>query len=243
MIPLRDENPTRTTPYVTFVLIAANVAAFIWQLGAIASGSREGMLAYALVPHDIATGVDLIYPGGPHPVLLTVFTSMFMHANLLHIAGNMLYLWIFGNNIEDVLGHFRFLFFYLVCGAAAAMGQIIVDPMSRIPMMGASGAIAGVLGAYMMLFPTANIITLVFIGWYVTTAEIPAIITLGIWFLMQIISLSYMRGMEPHAQGGIAYAAHIGGFVAGVALIFILGGRKLSRQRRRIVPIRRYNRY
>lgn len=243
MIPLRDENPTRTTPYITFVLIAANVAAFIWQLGAIASGSREGMLAYALVPHDIATGADLIYPGGPHPVLLTVFTSMFMHANLLHIAGNMLYLWIFGNNIEDVLGHFRFLFFYLVCGVAAAMGQIIVDPMSRIPMMGASGAIAGVLGAYMMLFPTANIISLVFIGWYVTTAEIPAIITLGIWFLMQIISLSYMRGMGLHAGGGVAYAAHIGGFVAGVALIFILRGRRLSRQRRRVVPIRRYNRF
>ena len=240
MIPLRDENPTRTTPYVTFVLIAANVVAFLWQMGAIVSGHRAQMLAYTLVPYDVVKGADLIYPGGPQPVLLTVFTSMFMHANFLHIGGNMLYLWIFGNNIEDVLGHFRFLFFFLACGVAAALGQIIVEPLSQIPMMGASGAIAGVLGAYILLFPTANIISLVFLGFFVTTAQIPAIIVLGIWFVTQMVSLGYMRGIGGAPHGGVAYAAHIGGFVAGVILIWLLGGKRRVRQRSNLAPIRRY---
>jgi len=228
MIPLRDENPTRTTPFVTIALIAANVAAFLLQLGT----ERGRMLAFALVPYDLTSGTDVVFPGGPQPVFLTIFTSMFMHANILHIAGNMLYLWIFGNNVEDTLGHFRFLLFYLACGVAAAAAQIVMDPASQVPMMGASGAIGGVLGGYLMLFPGANIVTLVFLGFFITTANIPAIFVLGIWILTQVVSLQYMAGYGGHMQGGVAYAAHIGGFLAGVILILLLGGRGRARRRR-----------
>ncbi len=242
MIPLRDENPTRTTPYVTFAIIAVNIIVFIYQLRAIATDNVAAMLAYALVPYEITKSADLIFPGGPQPVFLTFFTSMFMHANFLHIAMNMLYLWIFGNNIEDVLGHLRFIVFYVICGIAAALGQILLDPYSKIPMIGASGAIAGVLGAYLLLFPAARIISLIIWGFFITTAEVPAVYILFIWFITQLFSLSMMATIGGASKGGVAYAAHIGGFVAGFLLILIFGGKRLKRRRDSLIPIRRYYR-
>ncbi len=171
---------------------------------------------------------------GPHPQWITIFTSMFMHGGLLHIGGNMLYLWIFGNNIEDALGHFKFLVFYLICGVGAAFGHIWasqhgVQPF--IPTLGASGAIAGVLGGYMMLFPRARVHTLVMLGFFWDTVEIPAVYVLGVWFLLQLIP-----GMSMQVGGGVAYWAHIGGFVAGAIIILLLGRNRILRSRR---PLRR----
>ncbi|MDO8683676.1 MAG: rhomboid family intramembrane serine protease [Armatimonadota bacterium] len=239
MIPLRDENPTRTTPVVVIVLIVLNVLVFlIDQLGAT---DRMGALAgFAMIPKEILTGQDIRTPS-PHPLWITIFTSMFMHGGLLHLGGNMLYLWIFGNNIEDVLGHFKFLLFYLAGGVAAAFAHIVtasVDPTAAtIPTVGASGAIAAVLGAYLVLYPTARIICLVFLGWFITTAAIPALVVLALWFLLQLLNVSIVGG----AGGGVAYWAHIGGFVIGIILIYVLGGKNLSRRGRR--PRDYYRRY
>ena len=229
MIPLRDENPTRTTPYVVYSLIALNVIAFIYN-GSLRQHGGNPLSGFELVPYELATGLDI---GPPTPIApwLTVFTSMFLHANLLHIGGNMLYLWIFGNNIEDVLGHFKFLFFYLAAGAAAAGSQILMDPMAKIPMVGASGAIAGVLGAYLILFPRARIISLVIFVYFIQVVALPASLVLGFWIALQLInSLLLGSGMLP--GGGVAYAAHVGGFAAGIVMILLLGGRRLLRGRR-----------
>jgi membrane associated rhomboid family serine protease len=184
---------------------------------------------------------------GPHPQWITVFTSMFMHGGLVHIGGNMLYLWIFGNNIEDALGHVKFLLFYLVCGVLAALahvyasgglvegvtvarpaGGILLSSISAgIPTLGASGAIAGVLGAYVLLFPRSRVHTLIMLGWWWETVDIPAAFVLGVWFLLQLTGTLGTGGL---VGGGVAYWAHIGGFVAGAALILILGGKKLTRR-------------
>lgn len=236
MIPLRDENPTRTTPYIVYILIAVNVLLYLYN-GNLGPHSRNPLAGFELVPAELFTGRDI---GAPTPVVpwLTIFTSMFLHANLLHVAGNMLYLWIFGNNIEDVLGHFKFLVFYLICGLGAALAQVLTNPLSPIPMVGASGAIAGVLGAYLALFPRAKIMSLVFLFFFVQVVALPASVVLGIWFLLQLLNgLLLGSGMMP--GGGVAYAAHIGGFVAGLALIYIFGGSSLLRGRRS-VEYRRY---
>ncbi len=183
------------------------------------------------------TGRDF---GPPTPIApwLTIFTSMFLHGNLLHVGGNMLYLWIFGNNIEDVLGHFKFVIFYLLAGAAAAMAQVLSNPMDPRPMVGASGAIAGALGAYLVLFPRARIITLLIIR----IAALPASVVLGFWIALQIInSLMLGSGMMP--SGGVAYAAHVGGFAAGVILILLFGGGRLLRGRRAVEYHRRSSWY
>jgi len=225
MIPLRDENPTYTTPVVTYALIAANILVFLYWLAL--GGSRGPVMGLAMVPREITTGEDIL-ANSPHPLWITIFTSMFMHGGVLHIAGNMLYLWIFGNNIEDTLGHFRFLVFYLLCGVGAALTHIASAPLSTVPTVGASGAIAGVLGAYLVLYPDARIITLIFLGFFITTAAIPAVILLGYWFLIQLLSAQ----LQPPALGGVAYWAHVGGFVTGIILIFMFGGRRLVRRRR-----------
>jgi len=232
VIPLKDENPTRTTPFVVILLIAVNVAVFLYN-GELRPGFQNPLAGFELVPYKIVTGRNV----GPTPIApwMTIFTSIFMHANVLHLGGNMLYLWIFGNNIEDVLGHFRFLVFYLAAGVVAAFAQIIVAPFSTIPMVGASGAIAGVLGAYFLLFPTARIITLVFM-FFIQVVDMPASFVLGLWIVLQVISLSFMDA----SAGGVAYAAHVGGFVAGVLMILLLGGRRLLRGRR---PYRYYRYY
>ncbi len=252
MIPLRDENPTQTTPYVVYILLAMNVFVFLLQL--------TGMIGHlTMVPYSVMNDVRVelvtdragrpladqhgnplvkkLPDVGPHPQWLTIFTSMFMHGGLLHIGSNMLYLWIFGNNIEDALGHFKFLLFYLLCGVAAAFAHIWASQHGIQPFiqtLGASGAIAGVLGAYMVLFPRTRVHTLVALGWYWTTAEIPAVYLLGVWFLLQLIP-----GMSMQVGGGVAYWAHIGGFVAGAVILLLLGRNRVLRNRR---PLRRrYN--
>jgi len=229
VIPLRDENPARTTPYVVYGLIALNVIAFAYN-GTMGPHTHNPLAGLELVPAELTIGRDF---GAPTPVApwVTIFTSMFLHANVLHIGGNMLYLWIFGNNIEDVLGHIKFVVFYLLSGTGAALAQVVTDPAAHMPMVGASGAIAGVLGAYLILFPRARVISLVIVFYFIQVTALPASVVLGFWIVLQLInSLLFGSGMLP--RGGVAYAAHIGGFVAGIVMIYLLGGGRLLRGRR-----------
>ncbi len=229
LLPIGDDNQGRlSTPFVVYIIVAINVLVFLLQL----SGGDEFTSAYAVVPYEITHGVDLVQAvripnvgvipqaPGPTPIFLTIFTSMFMHGGFMHIAGNMLYLWIFGDNIEDNFGHLKFLIFYLVCGVAASFSQILVDPNSMIPSLGASGAIAGVLGAYLIMFPRnrVRVLTLTLI---LTTFELPAVVVLGFWIVLQVISQYTAFANTQLSQGGVAYMAHIGGFVAGVILTFL----------------------
>jgi membrane associated rhomboid family serine protease len=217
MLPLRDVNPTRTFPLVTIALIAVNVLVFIYEL--ILGPQLEGFVqSWAIIPYEITHGVDLP-PASIQPIYLTLITAMFLHGGIVHIAGNMLFLWIFGNNIEDAMGSLRFIVFYLLCGLVAAFAQIAVGPNSDIPNIGASGAIAGVLGAYLLLFPRAEVQTLVFLGFFVRLVRLPALLFLGLWFVLQLFSGVAGLGME--ATGGVAWFAHIGGFIAGIVLINI----------------------
>jgi membrane associated rhomboid family serine protease len=234
LIPIRDENPTRGTPVVVIALIIVNIMVFlIDQLGG--TGQRGALAGLAMVPHEVVTGQDIGHPS-LQPVWLTLFTSMFMHANILHIGSNMLYLWIFGNNIEDTVGHFMFVLFYLAGGIAASAAHIVsallaTDPrIAMIPTVGASGAIAAVLGAYLILFPRARVICLVFLGFLLTTVAVPALIVLALWFVLQLLGVA----QPSPTGGGIAYWAHIGGFVAGVILILLMGGKRLLRGRGRM---------
>lgn len=220
MIPIRDENPSRTIPFVVYGIIALNIVLFVYN-GPFIPHGRNPLLGYLLVPRAVTTGMNDIIPHAAAP-WFTLVSHMFLHVNLMHIAGNMLYLWIFGNNIEDALGHFRFLIFYLACGLCAAAAQVIASPMSPIPMMGASGAIAGVLGAYILLYPRAQIVTLVFFQ----TAVLPASAYLGIWFIFQAFNSLMMAGTRGLGGGGVAFLAHLGGFIAGAAIIILLGGRR-----------------
>ncbi|NIA29218.1 MAG: rhomboid family intramembrane serine protease [Actinobacteria bacterium] len=206
MIPLKDENPQRSFPVVTILLITINVAVFIYQLLMRQAESQTFVYQFGAVPNVIVHGQNLYAP----------FTSMFLHGGLLHIAGNMLYLWIFGDNVEYLCGHFRFLLFYLLCGFIAFLSHFLTVPFSNIPMIGASGAISGVLGAYALKFPRARVYVLVplFI-WIWRIFRIPAAVVLGFWFLIQIIS-----GLSsPGSGAGVAWFAHIGGFVSGMILI------------------------
>ena len=218
-IPLRDENPTARWPFVTVLLITANVAAFLFQVAA-PQGMESAFLRFGAVPYDI---VHFRSAGeaAAFPPLLTLLTSMFLHGSLFHLLGNMLYLWIFGNNIEDRLGPFRFVLFYLGSGVAAALTHILAQPGSRVPMIGASGAIAGILGAYAVTFPRARVKTLVFLFFYIVVVPVPAALVLGFWFLAQILNV----GMG----GGVAWFAHIGGFLAGILFIRLALGRGLGR--------------
>jgi membrane associated rhomboid family serine protease len=216
LFPLSDDNPRRhLTPYVTWSLIAANAVVFLWQLSL---GPTEGELAvYALgmIPARLFGYGDLPPELAGVPPTLTILTSMFMHGGWLHIGSNMLYLWIFGDNIEDSMGHGRYAVFYLLGGAAAALTQGALYPASEIPMIGASGAVSAVLGAYILLHPGATVRVLIFLGFFVTLAHVPALIVLGIWFLGQLLAAPTMAADEP----GVAFAAHIGGFVAGLVLV------------------------
>jgi len=232
MIPLRDDNPTRLTPYVNWLILAANIVVFLLQY---LSGMHEGQTGltggisgWAMVPAEVTHNVDLITNGPTplHPYWLTIFTAMFMHGGIMHIGGNMLYLIIFGNNIEDALGHVKYLLFFLTCGVVAALSQIAWNPDSVIPTLGASGAIAGVLGAYFLLFPKAQVDTLVFLGIFFTRTRIAAWILLGFWIVTQFFS-QYMGATAAAGkeQGGVAYLAHIGGFIAGMILIRLFGAK------------------
>ncbi|HXH83881.1 MAG TPA: rhomboid family intramembrane serine protease [Candidatus Tectomicrobia bacterium] len=236
MIPLKDDVPARRTPVVTVALIAANVLAFLYQfsLGIETGGpptraAEAFVLEFGLVPCRL-TG-QCVAPGDfPHPVV-TVFTSMFLHGGLFHIGGNMLYLWIFGNNIEDTLGHGRFLVFYLLAGLAAALAQTMMNPGSAIPMIGASGAVSGVLGAYLLTFPHATVLTLVVFGFFVRFIHVPAMIVLGMWIVVQLLNgyITYSARTLGQDVGGVAWFAHIGGFVAGMALLFLLRPARTAR--------------
>jgi membrane associated rhomboid family serine protease len=216
MIPLRDIIPSRTTPYVTISLISLNVLVFLYELS-LGRGVDAFTLYWGLVPAAFSW--------------VTVFTSMFLHGGLLHVAGNMLYLWIFGDNVEDRMGHGRFLVFYLLCGVAAALAQTITAPDSVVPMVGASGAIAGVMGAYFVLYPKSRIVTLIPLFFFFQVIEVPAILFLGIWFVMQFLSgvgsIVTTAGGGP--AGGVAFWAHVAGFVAGISGVIVF--RRPERQR------------
>jgi membrane associated rhomboid family serine protease len=221
VIPLRDNVPTRTAPIITISLILVNIMVFVWSLTLSEEVERLLVFKYALVPRELLVSVtsrpDLLAYNG-----LTIFTSMFLHGGFLHVAGNMLYLWIFGNNVEDAIGHGRFLVFYFLAGLVAALVQFSVDPASALPMVGASGAVSGVLGAYLLLFPRAKVKTLIFIFIFITTVDIPAMVLLTVWFLIQIL---FSQGQ------GVAWFAHIGGFVFGLITvkIFMLGRQPVPR--------------
>ena len=204
MIPLKSENPTKNFPVFTLLFLTLNLIIFIYGINLPIDPSvlyeNYALIPYELVHHPVKT-----YP--------TLYTSMFLHAGIGHLGGNMLYLWIFGNNIEDVLGKFRFILFYFICGTIAALGHIATDMDSQIPMIGASGAISGILGAYLMLFPFARIKTFIFLGIFWTIARIPSIVLLIIWIVLQILNSLATD------SGGTAWFAHIGGFISGVLLI------------------------
>jgi membrane associated rhomboid family serine protease len=214
MIPLHDDNPTATPPVLTVALIVACVLTFFWQLS-LGPQLERMIYAFGVIPAvllgDLALPEEIARVAPP----ATVFTSMFLHGGWMHLIGNMLYLWIFGNNIEDAMGHARFIVFYLLCGVAAALAQALPDPQSTIPMIGASGAISGVLGAYLLLFPHARVLVAIPLGFYLHTVRIKAGWVLGFWFVLQLISTVASAGQ----QGGVAFGAHIGGFVAGMALL------------------------
>jgi membrane associated rhomboid family serine protease len=218
MIPIKDTQPSYSTPAVTIFLIVVNVLVFLNQfwLGLVDSYSLNEFIAqYSLRPAYFH--------------IENVFTSMFLHSSWMHLGGNMLFLWVFGDNVEDILGHAKYLVFYLLCGFVAAMAQVLLDPSSRIPMVGASGAIAGVMGAYLVKFPRSQVVMLT---WFILifTFDLPAWLMLVYWFLMQVFG-GFGQIAEAN-QGGTAFAAHVGGFVAGIILIHLLGTRERYWRRR-----------
>ena len=235
MLPIRDENPHFLTPYVTYGLVAINVVAWLVLQGAGAplplakSLCTLGLLPAELLGQvrsgmriDLGSGLACVLEARGH--WSTLITHMFLHGGWMHLLGNMWFLWIFGNNVEDAMGHRRFILFYLLCGLAAAAAQMLSNPASPMPMVGASGAIGGVMGAYVMLYPRVNVHMLVWFGFYVTTIAIPAFWMLGYWFAVQVVG---GLGSVGAAGGGVAFWAHIGGFVAGAVLIFLFRDQRL----------------
>jgi membrane associated rhomboid family serine protease len=229
VIPYRDENPTTLTPVVTVAIIALNVLAWLFIEGAGAGRAVDAAVChYGLIPGEVlrrvppGSGVEMapgvFCPVDPSPQYWTVLTSMFMHGGWIHLIGNMVFFWVFGNNIEDAMGHVRFALFYILCGVAAAATQTLVTPSSTVPMVGASGAISGILGAYLLLYPRVRVHALLYLGIYVTSIVVPAYLMLGYWILLQIVSSLSSLGAH-HETGGTAFFAHIGGFVAGLVLI------------------------
>lgn len=217
MIPLRDSQPSHSTPYVTIGVIAVNVLVFLYQLSLDPFSLNHLFTSYGTVPARFEFS--------------SLLTSMFLHGGFMHLIGNMWFLWIYGDNVEDVLGHGKFLLFYLLCGVAAGMTHVFVNMASRVPTIGASGAIAGVMGAYMVKFPHSRIVTLVPLFVFLTTMRIPAYVILVYWFIIQFFSGVGTVGHSQLSQGGVAWFAHIGGFVAGIILIVAMKTR--SRYRRR----------
>lgn len=214
MIPIKDDIPSSTYPFVTIALIALNAAVFLYQLTLGLPGLERFIYRTAAIPVEITSLYD-IGPSAIVPLPFTLLTSIFVHGGLLHVGGNMLFLWIFGDNVEDRFGHLAFFVFYLLAGVAASMAHIMLEPDSTVPMVGASGAIAGVLGAYFLLFPKAQVYTLIILPLYISMARLPALFFLGFWFFLQVLNsgASWAGG----ASGGVAWLAHVGGFVAGVA--------------------------
>ncbi len=237
MLPLKDDLPSRSAPVMTGGIITLNVLIFLYQMSlqfgislemdnppdAIGT-AQQFVLEFGLVPCRL-TGL-CAYPGDQPSPLFTVFSSMFLHGGIFHTVGNMLYLWIFGNNVEDTLGHVRFTVFYLLSGVAAAATQVLAAPASEVPMIGASGAVSGVLGAYLLLFPQTNVLTLIIFGFFWRLVRVPAVVVLGFWIVVQILNGLGSFG----AAGGVAWFAHIGGFFAGMVLLIAMRPRTLVRR-------------
>jgi membrane associated rhomboid family serine protease len=233
LIPLRDDNPYSKFPIITVGLIIVNVFVFLTTTAS-ALGQASGAIVYryGLVPCDLVRQCPVL----PHDIqaiisrrlpVVSLFTAMFMHANLLHIGFNMLFLWIFGNNVEDRLGRIRFLIFYFVCGIAAALFFVLFNEHSVLPVIGASGAVSGVLGGYLVLFPRARVLSLVPLGFFFFPLRTPAYVVIGLWFVGQLLSV--VGGYATQQTGGVAFLAHIGGFLAGLVLIVPFGGRRVPR--------------
>jgi len=220
MIPLKDENPSRRFPVVTVTLIAINMVVFFYE---VSLGGRVEQLVYRMgvIPYNV---VNVGFPAYP-----TLFTSMFLHGGWEHVLGNMLYLWIFGDNVEDFLGKIRFIIFYLVCGLVASFAHILTQASSQIPTIGASGAISGVLGGYILLYPRARVITLIPLGYFIRLVRLPAVAVLGMWILIQLLS-GFASLPGAGTRGGVAFFAHIGGFVGGLVLVRLFGGRRQPRR-------------
>jgi membrane associated rhomboid family serine protease len=223
MIPLRDDQPTFSTPFVNYFLILLNVVVFFWELSVSHRALNSVMFEFGVVPHHTLAVLAGQSPDGLATAVLPLFTSLFLHASFLHVAGNMLFLWIFGDNVEDYIGHFQYLVFYLVSGVAAGATHILLNQASPVPSVGASGAIAGVMGAYFILYPRARVLV-----WFppIFLFHVPAWLMLGYWFLGNFLS-GFATAIAETSQtsGGIAFWAHVGGFVAGVIMIRLFGER------------------
>jgi membrane associated rhomboid family serine protease len=214
MIPLRDVIPSRTTPYITVTIIGLNALAWLFELSLPREVLPLFLQVYGVVPAEM------------HPP--TLITSMFLHGGWSHVLGNMWYLWIFGDNVEDRLGHGRFLVFYLLCGIIAALGQVVIDPTSTLPTIGASGAIAGVMGAYFVLYPKSRVLTLIPLIIFWEIIELPAIFLLGFWFVLQLVNAGAVAATSSTGGGGVAFAAHVAGFVVGMLGVFVFRKREVS---------------
>jgi membrane associated rhomboid family serine protease len=215
VIPLHDDTPTQSTPFVTFALIISCVLVFLYEVRLPEPVAEAFIYRYGAIP-AVVFGRSSLPIEPAIPAYLTILTSMFLHGGWMHLIGNMLYLWIFGNNVEDVMGPVKFTIFYITCGVLAAFSHALIDPSSGLPMVGASGAISGVLGAYLLLFPRAQVLVLLPLGIVSRVMYVPAALVLGLWFVMQLLSGSISLGQT---GGGVAFFAHIGGFLAGMALI------------------------
>jgi len=218
VIPLHDDNPTQTFPFLTVTFIAICILVYFWQVSLGTEGYQAVVYSLGVIPAVLLDKIQLPSGLAIIPAEMTIFTSMFLHGGFFHLGGNMLYLWIFGNNIEDAMGRPRFVIFYFVCGIAAALGQTLQNPDSQIPMIGASGAISGVLGAYLLLYPHARVLVLIPLGFFSQLVRLPASWVLGFWFVMQLIS----SALSSSEGGGVAWFAHIGGFIAGMLLVPLL---------------------
>ena len=212
MFPLRDVIPSRTTPYITVTLIVLNALAWFYELALPRDVLPVFLQEFGVVPADFSAP--------------TLISSMFLHGSWMHVIGNMWWLWIFGDNVEDRLGHGRYIAFYLLCGIVAALGQMVIDPFSTIPTIGASGAIAGVMGAYIVLYPHSRVLTLVPIFFYIEIIELPALLLLGIWFVMQLFNAGAVAVTASTSSGGVAFMAHVAGFVVGMIAVVVMRKRK-----------------
>jgi hypothetical protein len=231
MIPIRDDTPTYSTPYINYLLIALNTLVFVFQKLVLPPEAQGQFIsAFALVPVKFEAALGLVHGYDVHASLLPILTSMFLHAGWWHLIGNMWFLWIFGDNLEDYLGHFPYLMFYLVSGIAAALCHIALNANSMAPTVGASGAIAGVMGAYFLLFPSARVLMLVPLLFFFTFVWLPAWIVLGYWFVIEFLS-GAATSINGSRGGGIAFWAHVGGFVAGIVMIKLMPQRLHQRSR------------
>jgi membrane associated rhomboid family serine protease len=238
MIPIKDDNPRIAFPFITILFILVNTIVFLYQILYVAE-PQAFVYRFGTIPWEIThfTELNRLPPEfrSEIPNVLTLFSSMFIHGGILHLAGNMLYLWIFGDNVEGIMGHGRFFFFYLCCGLAASASHVLIAPNSTVPMVGASGAISGILGAYFVRFPRAKVHVVFILIFFIRVIRIPAFFVLGFWFVVQLLSgLIYMG---PEGNAGVAWFAHIGGFAAGIILVFFF------EKKERVRIYRRANRY